>query len=68
MAFDSVLSRGNDFVPPLLEICVPQRKKRIQLQKFIRLYTLFKNNDQVTGSICPISPSNSTIFWQTRSN
>ncbi len=52
----------NDFTP--LEICVPQRKTRSQLLKFIRLYTLF----YMTWYIRPISPSISSTFCQTGSN
>ncbi len=51
-----------------LEICIPQQKTRSQLQKFIRLYTLFQNNDHVTRYICPISLSTLPKFRQTHSN
>ncbi len=47
-----------------LGICVHQQQTRSQLQKFIRLYTLFQNNDHVIWYICPIFPSTSPTFWQ----
>ncbi len=47
--------KESDFT--FLEICILQQKMRSQSQKFIRLYTLFQNNNRMIRYICPSLPT-----------
>ncbi len=59
--------KESDFTP--LEICIsPTKKYKCRLQKCIRYILFFQNNNHRTRQICPVSPSISLTFWQTRLN